>query len=319
MAKMQNLLSGESVLLRPHHVFGRAKAKADTCIDDSIISLVHASVRWKETCWQLIDHSRNGTWLNDVRMSQNVNLSEGDRIAFKRDGSQTWMLSDDTAPINMLVGLTNKAKDIALDSMHMLPNEEDPELILFMTEQGRWVIAESGIERKLSDGDVVTLGAELRWRFQMALPASETLNFEQNNENTIEKYSFDFRVSEDEEHTSLKVSFNNNCIDMGERVHHYLLLILVRKRFEDYHNGFGEDSAGWVEISELQKMLGLDYCHLNIQIYRVRQQIKKQLCMDKSEVKVLERRFGSIRFAGKKYQIIRAGEIECDCLTDGYV
>lgn len=319
MAKMQNLNSGEWVLLRPHHVFGRANARADTCIADSSISSVHASVRWKETCWELIDHSRNGTWFNDVRLSQNVNLSVGDRIAFKRDGSQIWMLSDDTAPINMLVGLTDKAKDIALYSMHILPNEEDPELIFFMTEQGRWVIAESGIERILSDGDVIALGSELRWRFQMALPASETLSFEQDNENTIEKYSFDFRVSEDEEHTCLKVNFDNNCIDMGERVHHYLLLILARKKFKDFQNGFEEDSAGWVEILELQKMLGLDYCHLNIHIYRVRQQIKKQLCMDTSEVKVLERRFGSIRFAGKKYQIIRAGEIECDCLTDGYV
>lgn len=316
MAKMQNLNSGESIILRPHHVFGRAKAKADTCIDDSNISRVHASVRWKETCWELIDHSRNGTWLNGVRLIHNVNLCVGDKVSFKGDGTQIWMLSDVTAPINMLVSLSDKAEDIALDSMHMLANEEDPELILFLSEQGRWIIAESGIEKNLSDGDIVTLGSELRWRFQMALPASETLNAEQNNENAIEKYTFEFRVSEDEEHTCLNVNFENARIEMGERVHHYLLLLLARIKYVDYQNGFAEDSTGWVEISELQKMLGLDYCHLNIQIYRARQQIKKLLSMDANAV--LERRFGSIRFAGKKFQIVRAGEMECDCQADCY-
>lgn len=319
MATMQNQNSGEWILLRPHHVFGRAKSKTDTCINDSTISLVHASVRWSETCWELIDHSRNGTWLNDERLSRNVNLSVGDKIAFKRDGTQTWILSDDTAPINMLVGLTDKAKNIALDAMHVLPNEENPELFLFTTEPGGWALAESGgIERKLSDGDIIAIGTELRWRFQMALPASATLHYELNSGNSIEKCTFEFSVSADEEHTSLKVNFADNSIDMGERVHHYLLLILARKRTEDYHNGFSESNAGWVEVSDLQKMLGLDYCHLNIHIYRARQQIKKQLCMDSNDSGLLERRFGSIRFTGKKYRIVRAGEIECDYQTDCY-
>ncbi|MFW2374514.1 MAG: FHA domain-containing protein [Gammaproteobacteria bacterium] len=316
MAIMQNHQSGAWVLLRSHHVFGRAKNKTDTCINDPIISLVHASVRWSGAYWELIDHSRNGTWLNDERLSQSMKLTVGDKIAFKRDGSETWTLSDDTASKTMLLGLTDKARDIALDSIHMLPNEEDPELCLYMIEQGRWILAESNIEKKLSDGDIITLGPELRWRFQMALPASETLARELNSEYPVEECTFEFSVSADEEHTCLSIIFGKNRIDMGERVHHYLLLTLARKKLEDYHNGFGEDSVGWVEIADLQKMLGLDNCHLNIHIYRARQQIKKNLSMNSSDLEILERRIGSIRFAGKKYQITRAGEIEGDYQAD---
>lgn len=318
MAIMQNHNSGEWILLRSHHVFGRGKYKADTYINDNTISLVHASIRWDGARWQLFDHSRNGTWLNDERMSQAVKLRVGDKIAFKRDGSQIWELTDDTPPKTMLLGLTAKAEDIALESMHMLPNEEEAELFLYMIDQGRWICAQSNVEKKLSDGDIVELGPELAWRFQDALASNETLTNQLATEKMIDHCFFKFSVSADEEHTSVMVDIDNHSFDLGERVHHYLLLTLARKKMEDQQNGLGAYNEGWVEITDLQKMLGLDYCHLNIQIYRVRQQIKKQLSKLPDELDILERRYGSIRFGGTHFHIVRAGEIESTYQADNH-
>ncbi|TQV88486.1 response regulator transcription factor [Aliikangiella coralliicola] len=130
------------------------------------------------------------------------------------------------------------------------------------------------------------------------------------HQSNLDNTCFEFNVSADEEHTFLSVEHSGENFDFGERVHHYLLLILARQRLQDYQQGFEESSQGWVEISDLQNMLRLDYCHLNIHIFRARQQINKKMSTQDNPVEVLERRTGSIRFAGKICRIIRAGRLE---------
>ena len=149
-----------------------------------------------------------------------------------------------------------------------------------------------------------------------SLQASRTDDFDCKQ--LLENSLFEFNVSADEEHTFLNVDINQQSIDLGERVHHYLLLLLARKRQEDHAQGFDEDSQGWIEISDLQKMLGLDYCHLNILIFRARQQVKKQLRTALCQLDILERRVGSIRFAGKLCRIIRAGKLESAYQIDNH-
>jgi DNA-binding NarL/FixJ family response regulator len=127
---------------------------------------------------------------------------------------------------------------------------------------------------------------------------------------SLEDTYFDFNVSADEEHTVLTVKHHQQTFNFSERVHHYLLLILARQRQKDVEQGFDDESQGWVEISELQKMLGLDYCHLNIQIFRARKQINTKMSSNEGLVEVLQRRVGGIRFTGRNCNINRAGKLE---------
>ncbi len=132
----------------------------------------------------------------------------------------------------------------------------------------------------------------------------------QKTQSSLSNTCFEFNVSADEEHTFLTAEHHQQAFDFSERVHHYLLLILARQRQEDHQKGFDEESQGWIEISELQDMLGLDYCHLNIQIFRARKQINTEMSSNKRLVEVLQRRVGSIRFAGRNCNIYRAGKLE---------
>jgi DNA-binding NarL/FixJ family response regulator len=132
----------------------------------------------------------------------------------------------------------------------------------------------------------------------------------QENKTLLNDACFQFHVSADEEHTFVSANHNNRSFDFGERAHHYLLLLLARQRHTDYQNGYDEESQGWLEISELQDMLGLDYCHLNIQIFRARKQINTKMSSGDELIEILQRRVGSIRFAARQCSIIKAGKLE---------
>ena len=46
MARLENITTGNILVLRHHHIFGRSKSKADTLLVNKDISQVHASFRW---------------------------------------------------------------------------------------------------------------------------------------------------------------------------------------------------------------------------------------------------------------------------------
>ena len=85
--------------------------------------------------------------------------------------------------------------------------------------------------------------------------------------------SLHFDVSLDEEHVFLSITQDQRRLDLGERVHHYALLTLARRRLADRASGIDPHSQGWIDTELLSKMLGLEAAHLNIQIFRMRRQI----------------------------------------------
>ncbi len=128
--------------------------------------------------------------------------------------------------------------------------------------------------------------------------------------NLLHSYRFEFNISADEEHAFLQVRSTGKLFDFKERAHHYLLLTLARLKQQDYQNGYDKESQGWVNISDLQKMLGIDTSNLNIQIFRARQQINSKLSSGEQQVDIFQRRSGGIRLACCNYSIYRSGQLE---------
>lgn len=139
------------------------------------------------------------------------------------------------------------------------------------------------------------------------LPSFSNLAFDSKN------LKLSFSVSRNEEHVRLKVLYGDHEFDLGERVHHYPLLLLVRLRAEDLRRGVPTDSAGWVAFPQLSKMLGMDATHLTIQLFRLRKQISDSIPVE-HPLSLIERRRGELRAAAMSVSIEQGATIQVEQL-----
>jgi len=122
--------------------------------------------------------------------------------------------------------------------------------------------------------------------------------------------SLHFHVSLDEEHVCLEVRDAHQRLDLGERSHHYALLIMARLRLADAQRKLDCHAQGWVDLERLAKMLGLDPGHLNIQIFRMRKQLALAMPQGTPAPELIERRRGSLRFGNLPFRIMRGSQWE---------
>src|SRR6185503_18426419 len=69
MGMLLNSETGDRVMLRGNHVFGRNALRSDTVLPDPEASLLHAVLRWRDGHWFVTDHSRNGCTLDGRRLN----------------------------------------------------------------------------------------------------------------------------------------------------------------------------------------------------------------------------------------------------------
>jgi hypothetical protein len=120
-----------------------------------------------------------------------------------------------------------------------------------------------------------------------------------------------FQISLNEEHVFLSVAPGaGQPIVLGERSHHYCLITLARRRLADAQRGVEHSGQGWIAIEQLSKMLGMEPGHLNVQIFRARQQIRRALPPEVELGDVVERRRGEIRFSALHFRIVRGSALE---------
>ncbi|UTY56249.1 hypothetical protein [Massilia sp. erpn] len=120
-----------------------------------------------------------------------------------------------------------------------------------------------------------------------------------------------FQVSLNEEHAFLTIALENRTeLDLGERVHHYSLLTLARRRLDDARHGVDPSCQGWIEVAHLARMLGIDPTHLNIQLFRARSQIARALPPGTQLPSLIERRRGELRLGALPFQIMRGSRLE---------
>lgn len=310
MAKLENYLTGKVIVLQAHHLFGRHTSRVETVLTSQDVSKIHASIRWEDQQWSLLDHSRNGTWINKHRLASDAKatLSVGDVLWFGGAKASAWKVIDLAPPKPMLLPIKPEGPILEFEQLCVLPNEQVPELSLYLAENGTWYCESAEGSSSIQDGDLVQHGPMV-WKFVDAGMNDPTVT-SGRKEGGRNDLQFRFLVSLDEEHVRLQIVKDQTILDLGERVHHYPLLILARHRMADAKEGLDKSSQGWIDFQEFCTMLKMDYFHLNTQIYRARKQILQFLSDSSFLPPVVERRSKSLRFGADSLLIQRGDSIE---------
>lgn len=305
MAIMINEKSGTEVMLQPQHVVGRHPTAA-TLLTNPEASRTHAVAMWDGEHWLLQDVSSNGTFINGqaVIKGRKAVLHIGDYIQFGSLLAESWFVKDLSPPVCLLQPITPGLKTIVLEGIVGLPSEESPDVSIYRSEKGQWICESDFGEVELSMGDVVgSQDGKAQWRFIDAKASTMTNIVGVNQIGYEGPVRFVFDVSQNEEHVSLKVCLGQTSLDLGERNHHYLLLVLARKFQEDKEAGLMSQECGWLDKGLLCRMLGQSESHLNIQVYRFRKQFIDVFPVPDKVPKIIERRSGELRFVSDEVKI----------------
>lgn len=316
MAYILDIATNRLLPLAAHHTFGRLAASVDTCINKPYVSKLHAAIEWNGYQWRVKHLGLNGTWVNGVAVPQGETreLAINDLIHIAEQNDPGFLIRDLSPPTTILWPLDipeEQAKPIALERYHLLPDNQSPEIAIYIDEGDQeWYLEIINAEhqrQQLQTGDTVDFN-HTQWQFirpqvygptearvQTALPITE--------------FQFVFNLSLDEETTQLELRHSSQQIDFAVRTHHYLLLQLARHRAEDAARGLDIKSQGWVYADHLAAELGLDSTHMNIQIFRARKQLADLLPGTREHNCLLERRGGKIRFGCDKFTIYKGDKL----------
>jgi predicted component of type VI protein secretion system len=303
--------TGDRVVLRAEHVFGRNALRADTAVQDPGISLMHAVVRWRNGRWLLSDHSRNGTFVDGRALvpGEPYPLEVGAEVRLGRGAGVAWRVQDLAEPTDALVPPDSASPVIFLAPHNLLPSSEAPELCVYQARPGLWMLEQNGETRALKDGERLQVGDAGLHRFVAAAPMDDTQVAEITREAAAP--CLVMRLSLDEEHASLEVRDGAASTDLGERSPHDCLATLARRRMADQDRGLEAGAQGWLGSAELARMLGMEATHLNMQIFRAREQLMTALPGTASLSRLIERRRGELRIGDLPFEIYRGDRLEC--------
>ena len=262
---------------------GRASG-AGLRLSQSHVSLQHASLRWTErNTWELRDlQSKNGTYVNGQRVAAGtpLKLELGLEIAFGSP-SQVFVVEDVSPPRAMLVRIGEDRDPIVLrDALVALPSLDEPSVSLFRDEGGQWFIDSRDRVGRLVDGDLITIGTE-PWRCCIPTAQGETEVLE-NVAGLFALSELELRlgVSQDEEAIELTLSTNGRDVRLGQKACHYVLLMLARCRQGRELPPGADVSDGWISVSALLDLLRVSEQRLNVDIFRIRQELKSAGVVD---------------------------------------
>jgi len=300
MGHLRRVEGGEALLLTQRCLLGRSRA-CTIRLDDPDVSGEHALLRWTGGAWEVQDlHSRNGTFVDRMR------LAAGERAALTADTvlgfgrPETFALVDADAPTPFATPVAGGPPIAALAGLLALPGPTAPELMVFRGARG-WVVERSGEIATVADGDVLRVGDEA-WRLHLPEPLPQTAE-PVTRPLHLDDLTLRFRVSRDEEYVELTAVHDAQAIDLKARAHHYTLLVLARARLRDA--ALPADVQGWVHQSELLDQLRVDVNHLNLSIYRMRQQLGEAGVS--AAARIVERRAGTRQ--------VRVGTARIEILT----
>lgn len=325
MAQLLDTSTNRVHPLRAHHTLGRSAQDVDTSIAWSTVSRIHAAMEWDGQQWRIRDLSRNGTWLDKIKLTarESVPLRAGQHLRFGSSDADHWELIDDSAPISLLIGGSADDELIALKPYLFLPNEESPTAVIFYCQRTeRWlqqsIVAsdaaavdsdESDEEIPLQHGSLIQSG-DKQWKLFLADSAAVT-QVQTSVGERLQEFEFIFNLSLDEENTELSLKNKDRTVDLGDRAHHYLLAHLARHRAAEASSGLDQKNQGWVDNAQLIRDLGVDMPHINIMIFRARQQLAREIAESLESDVLVERRRGRIRFGCPRFSVYKGRELTC--------
>jgi hypothetical protein len=272
MAKLHSSRRALTVTLTPRAAIGRLPS-CEITLDNPRVSSRHAAIRWTAGGWEIKDlGSRNGTLLDTLPLSPDAwrPLKAGAGLIFG-EADEAWRLVDDAPPaLPMARALDTGDLQEGLGEMLLLPDTDDPVACVRQGASG-WVQEDDGDTRPVADDAVVTVGGRA-WR--LYLPSSVAPTVEGCEQSlTLASAALHFAVSLDEENVHITATSCGRELDLGSRVHHYLLLLLARQRLADRDEGVPRAEEGWLYRDDLLRMLATDRTRLNMEIFRARRQL----------------------------------------------
>ena len=312
MATLLNPPTGARIMLRTLHAFGRHPSACRTVLRGADVSKIHALIRWNVRRWEIQDQSRNGTFLDGMRLpaASWVPLAAGSEIVFGADIEACWRVLDVGAPFNCLFPLTSDGDPLALRAEGMfLPSVSSPEVHLHCSDE-EWLLEDPRGVSPLADGAIVPTSCQ-RWELVLCPELTRTRDQGAAQESpAAPDLVLQFEVAQNEEHARLQLELCGRHLDLGERIHHYLLATLARLRLRDAQRGLDPHSQGWVSTDDLARMLAVDPPYVNIQIFRAREQFATALEPHIVAPLLVERRRGEVRLAPCRFMVRRGSQVE---------
>ncbi len=265
--------SGRTQVLPARCLIGRSRA-CDLVLAERDISAEHAALAWSSDRWELQDlGSRNGTFIDGTRLpaGTRASVASGAELRFGRL-APGFVLVDTAAPQLMALRLDDSRVRIGEGGYLVLPDMDDPQCCILLAPDGTWLVEQRGASSPLADRAVLALADGQPWRVHLPAACPSTWNHD-DAELVVANLRLRFAVSRDEEHVELRAIAGERELDLQARAHHYLLLVLARRRVADERAGLPDAAQGWIHHDELLAMLRIDDGHLNLSIHRARSQL----------------------------------------------
>jgi len=266
MGLLRHEATGELWTLHARTLVGRNPVCQIRLLDRRA-SAEHAAICWDGEGWELRDlGSTNGSWVDGRRVSPSglVRLGAGSRLAFGRE-DDPWSLVELGAPVARAEEAVSSRRRDAVQELLVLPDDEAPEVSIYLDASGGWVSERHDEIRPLRDQSLVPAGGTV-WRVYLPLPVAPTLP-----SGATAPFAAQFRVSGDEEYVELDIVQRQRRFAIGARSFNYLLLTLARERLEDRERP--ETEQGWMHQEDLAKMLGISDITVYTQVHRARQRL----------------------------------------------
>ncbi|KPV96345.1 FHA domain protein [Pseudoalteromonas sp. P1-9] len=293
MGTFTNSVTEQTIQLRDHHIIGRHPETAHTLIRETAVSRSHCLIEWQQGSWFLQDISANGTYINGKRVAKNIkhDLKINDVVQFGDSESVKWQVSSLDLPCPFLKSTNESVSDFALNHHVNMLNCDDQEQMISQTLSGQWLLEQEGNVKAIHNGDLVRYQGN---QYILIAPSDidATQECEQTAEHTVD---VNFTVSQNEEHVGVLVNIDGQLIDLEDRTHHYLVLLLARKYVEDKQNNVPDSEAGWLDKSLLMRQTRMEETHINTQFYRFRKQLHTAAKKLNLDVDIIARRRGEIR------------------------
>ena len=234
------------------------------------VSSRHALLEWNGADWLVRDlGSRNGTSLDGRRLDVGAQavVVAGARLVFGRE-DEAWVLDDAAPPRLMAVEVNADRQRIAEGGYLVLPGPDAPEHAVYRAD-GAWVTEQQGSVRPVEDREILVLADGVPWRLH--LPDAEPGTWQDDpSALALGRLRLQLAYSRDEEYVEAVARCGEQHLDLGARAHHYLLLLLARRRLADQAARMPEGEQGWIRQDELLEMLRTTDNHIYIMIHRAR-------------------------------------------------
>jgi len=339
MAVIKFLDSQKIQFLSEYHTFGRRDQSVDTHLPYPFISKLHTLVEWTADQWTIRDVSTNGTWVNGDKIANNVRqvLAIGDVVELAAQSASAFKVVSLEAPQDILYNSNDPADYLLLEEDSFLaPDKHTPEVALFKCpERGKWfsepirpsAFPANDAEEEESDsdsskddhpyesgpyehGETIELSGQ-PWTFFLVHEQDVTTNISVEPD-SIDDVLFRIDLSQDEESTELTLCHPDHKESLGIRSHHYLVAYLLRHKStqqsqESQATDTPAQNFGWVSCELIARELGIDEAHLNILIFRARNQVTKSLRGFSGCSRFIERRRGQVRSGVNNFSIYKEG------------